>query len=78
MLDLQGGPDTAAPKRFSDVPKTVRGDRVQVEIPKQSVHTSALEQPNAMADTIAMSARAQYTRKPQRTGAVNRASSVSR
>ncbi|KAB0550128.1 alpha/beta hydrolase [Pseudomonas argentinensis] len=60
ILDLQGEADTVAPRRFSGVLKSMLGDRVQVEVLKNSGHAMAPEQPKAMADAIAKFARAQY------------------
>lgn len=63
ILDLQGEADTVAPRRFSGVLKSMLGDRVQVVVLKNAGHAMAPEQPKAMADAIAVFAKAQYAKK---------------
>lgn len=62
ILDLQGESDTVAPRRFSGVLKSMLGDRVQVVVLKDAGHAMAPEQPKAMADAIAVFAKAQYAK----------------
>lgn len=62
ILDLQGEADTVAPRRFSGVLKSMLGDRVQVVVLKNAGHAMAPEQPKAMADAIAVFAKAQYAK----------------
>jgi pimeloyl-ACP methyl ester carboxylesterase len=62
ILDLQGESDTVAPRRFSGVLKSMLGDRVQVVVLKNAGHAMAPEQPKAMADAIAVFAKAQYAK----------------
>ena len=60
LLDLQGEEDAVAPRRFSQVLKTMLGDRVSVVVIPHAGHAMAPEQPRAMADAIATFSRHVY------------------
>ncbi len=60
ILDLQGEEDTVAPRRFSNVLKSMLGDRVTVVVIPHAGHAMAPEQPQAMADAIASFTRSVY------------------
>lgn len=53
ILDLQAEYDPVAPRRFSNVLKSMLGDRVTIVVIKNASHALAPEQPQAMADAIA-------------------------
>lgn len=57
ILDLQAEHDAVAPRRFSQVLKSMLGDRVTVVVVPNAGHAFAPEQPKAMADAIAAFAR---------------------
>ncbi|WP_321883316.1 alpha/beta fold hydrolase [Paraburkholderia bannensis] len=60
ILDLQGEADPVAPRRFSQVLKSMVGDRVTVVVVPHAGHAFAPEQPQAMADAIAAFSRKQF------------------
>ncbi|WP_321788008.1 MULTISPECIES: alpha/beta fold hydrolase [Paraburkholderia] len=60
ILDLQGEADPVAPRRFSQVLKSMVGDRVTVVVVPHAGHAFAPEQPKAMADAIAAFSRKQF------------------
>jgi len=60
ILDLQGADDTVAPRRFSNVMKSMLGDRVTIVVVPHAGHALAPEQPAAMSDAIAAFARRVY------------------
>ena len=57
ILDLQAEHDAVAPRRFSNVLKSMLGDRVTIVRIPDAGHALAPEQPAAMADAIAAFAR---------------------
>ncbi|MDQ0621023.1 alpha/beta fold hydrolase [Paraburkholderia graminis] len=57
ILDLQGENDAVAPRRFSQVLKSMLGERVTVVVLPNAGHAMAPEQPKAMADAIATFAK---------------------
>jgi pimeloyl-ACP methyl ester carboxylesterase len=60
ILDLQAEHDAVAPRRFSQVLKSMLGDRVTVVVVPNAGHAFAPEQPKAMADAIAAFAKRVY------------------
>ncbi|CAJ0696481.1 alpha/beta fold hydrolase [Ralstonia holmesii] len=60
ILDLQAEHDAVAPRRFSQVLKSMLGDRVTVVVVPNAGHAFAPEQPKAMADAIATFAKRVY------------------
>lgn len=53
ILDLQAENDAVAPRRFSQVLKSMLGNRVTITVIPNAGHALAPEQPKAMADAIA-------------------------
>jgi hypothetical protein len=60
ILDLQAEADNVAPRCFSQVLKSMLGDRVTIVVIPNAGHALAPEQPVAMADAIATFARRVY------------------
>jgi pimeloyl-ACP methyl ester carboxylesterase len=60
ILDLQAEADQVAPRRFSQVLKSMLGDRVTIVVIPKAGHALAPEQPQAMADAIATFSRKVY------------------
>jgi pimeloyl-ACP methyl ester carboxylesterase len=60
ILDLQAERDPVAPRRFSDVLKSLLGDRVTIVVIPNASHALFPEQPNAVAQAIAAFARRVY------------------
>ena len=60
ILDLQAGNDPVAPRRFSGVLKSLLGDRVTIVVIPNASHALFPEQPDAVAQAIAMFARRIY------------------
>lgn len=63
ILDLQAEHDAVAPRRFSNVLKSMVGDRVTVVVIPNAGHAMAPEQPQAMADAIATFAHRVFSDK---------------
>ena len=57
ILDLQAEHDAVAPRKFAGVLKAALGDRVTVVVVPRAGHALAPEQPEAMAEAIAVFAR---------------------
>ncbi|MBV9593481.1 MAG: alpha/beta hydrolase [Actinobacteria bacterium] len=57
ILDLQAGEDPVAPRRFSNVVKSMIGDRVTVVVVPNASHALFPEQPDAVARELAAFAR---------------------
>ena len=63
ILDLQGDSDNVAPRRFSNVLKSMLGDRVTIVVLPNAGHAMAPEQPQAMAKAISDFAKVQFQNK---------------
>ena len=60
ILDLPAEHDAVAPRRFSQVLKSMLGNRVTVVVVPNAGHAFAPDQPKAMADAIATFAKRVY------------------
>lgn len=60
ILDLQAEADTVAPRRFSQVLKSMLGDRVSIVVIPNAGHALIPEQPQAVANAISVFARRVY------------------
>jgi pimeloyl-ACP methyl ester carboxylesterase len=60
ILDLQAEDDAVSPRRFSNVFKSMLGDRVTVVVIPHAGHALAPEQPEAMSRAIATFAKRIY------------------
>ena len=64
ILDLQAEDDPVAPRRFSNVLKSMIGDRVTVVVVPNASHALFPEQPDAVAKEIAAFARRVFANNP--------------